>query len=194
MSQILLDWKRNELVNQRKWCILVERLDYVSSYTLSLQLQALLWLLILWLCNIASSVTLAKYLYTHIHTHTHKLCQTLNLYLDISFSSELPAHLYSGSARKKHTNSLSLTHFLMHMLNFRHTGGSLHNVWMWGCPARGDGGEADVLSALLHLPVLSWWGESPAEERGRRREGREAEAWRRLWGASHWHAENSGRN
>lgn len=52
----------------------------------------------------------------------------------------------------------------MHMLNFRHTGGSLHNVWVWGCPARGDGGEADVLSALLHLLVLSWWGESPAEE------------------------------
>lgn len=87
--------------------------------------------------------------------------------------------------KKKHTNSLSLAHFFMHMLHFRHTGGSLHNVWMWGCPARGDGGEADVLSALLHLPVLSWWGESPAEERGRRREGREAEAWRRLWGASH---------
>lgn len=39
-----------------------------------------------------------------------------------------------------------------------------------------------MLSALLHLPVLSWWGESPAEERGRRREweGREAEAWRQL--------------
>lgn len=54
----------------------------------------------------------------------------------------------------------------MHMLNFRHTGGSLHNVWVWGCPARGDGGEADVLSALLRSPVLSWWGESPAERRG----------------------------
>lgn len=51
----------------------------------------------------------------------------------------------------------------MRTLNFRHTGGSLHNVWVWGCPARGDGGEADVLSALLLLPVLSWRGESPAE-------------------------------
>lgn len=65
----------------------------------------------------------------------------------------------------------------MHMLNFRHTGGSLHNVWVWGCPARGDGGEADVLSALLHSPVLSWWGESPAEggcggEREEEEEGR----------------------
>lgn len=26
---------------------------------------------------------------------------------------------------------------------------------------RGDGGEVDVLSASLHSPVLSWWGESP---------------------------------
>lgn len=102
-----------------------------------------------------------------------------------------------------HTNSLTLTHFLMHMLNFRHTGGSLHNVWVWGCPARGDGGEADVLSALLHSPVLSWWGESPAEgvegkgggrhgveeRRGEERRGEwedgEAEVWRQLWGASH---------
>lgn len=115
--------------------------------------------------------------------------QTPNLYLDISFSSRYLAHLYSGDARNTHTLSLSLAHFLMHMLNFRHTGGSLHNVWVWGCPARGDGGEADVLSALLHSPVLSWWGESPAEGESRRRgeewEDREAEAWRQLWGASH---------
>lgn len=50
---------------------------------------------------------------------------------------------------------------------------------MGGCPTRGDGGEEDVLSALLHLPVLSWWGESPAEmgrRRGEEWEGREAEA------------------
>lgn len=127
--------------------------------------------------------------------HSHHLW--IYIYSFLSALSYL-AHLYSGSARNTHTNSLSLTHFLMHVLNFRHTGGSLHNVWVWGCPARGDGGEADVLSALLHSPVLSWWGESPAEGERRRRgeewEDREAEAWRQLWGASHWHAENSGRN
>ena len=81
-------------------------------------------------------------------------------------------------------NSLRLTHLLMHTLSFRHTGGSLHNIWVWGCPARADGGEADVLSALLHLPVLSWWGESPAEgdvkKEGREWEEREVEARRQL--------------
>lgn len=35
-----------------------------------------------------------------------------------------------------------------------------------GEPYEGDGGEADVLSAPLHSPVLSWWGESPAEGEG----------------------------
>lgn len=48
-----------------------------------------------------------------------------------------------------------------------------------------------MLSALLHSAVLSWWGESLAERRGRWRRGGgewedgEAEAWRQLRGASH---------
>lgn len=73
----------------------------------------------------------------------------------------------------------------MHMQSFRHTGGSLHNVWVWGGGApRRDGGEADVLSAVLRSPVLSWCGDSPAEQRVEW-EDREAEVWKQLWGASH---------
>ena len=115
----------------------------------------------------------------HQFSHTRKVLllalrhahRTLNLYLDISFSSQLRCAFVfwqrTGTHTHKHTHTHTASHSLMHMLNFRHTGGSLHNVWVWGCPARGDGGEADVLSALLHSPVLSWWGESPAwEEEG----------------------------
>lgn len=97
--------------------------------------------------------------------HSHHLW--IYIYIFLSALSYL-AHLYSGSARNMHTNSLSLTHFLMHMLNFRHTGGSLHNVWVWGVPCeRGwRGGRRAVCSAPLACAKLVGWVTSRGGEKG----------------------------
>lgn len=141
--------------------------NYLSTYMLSVQPQALLSL------SVSSSFGYAipPVLSVLVHAHTN--------------SESISRHFFQLLAT---LHICILAMHGMHMLNFRHTGGSLHNVWVWGCPVRGDGGEADVLSALLHSPVLSWWGESPAEGEGggeEEWEDGEAEAWRQLWGASH---------
>lgn len=95
--------------------------------------------------------------HSHRYTHTLKLCQTQSLYLDISFSSLLPCTFVFW---QYHTQTYTLSHFLMHMLNFRHTGGSLHNVWVCGgvpCERGWRGGRRAVCSAPLACAKLVGW-------------------------------------
>lgn len=73
LSSIILNHRfSSEFVNWREdYECFSGNNSYLSNYTLSVQLQARLCLLILGLCNTTSSLTLTHNLYAH--TYTHKL-------------------------------------------------------------------------------------------------------------------------